>query len=54
VNVNIATLNMRGSTTRDMSLLQKWSYISQTMYRRKIVILALQESYLDQEKTKRI
>ena len=45
---------MRGSITRDTSLLQKWSYISQTIYRRKIAILALQETHLDQEKIERI
>jgi hypothetical protein len=41
VNVNIATLNMRGGTARNTSLEQKWSYISQIIYRCKIAILAL-------------
>jgi len=50
-NVNIATLNMRGGTTRNTSLVQKWSYISQMIYRCKIAILALQETHLDLDRT---
>ncbi len=53
-NINIVTLNIRGGTTRNTSLVQKWSYVSQTMYRCKIVILALQETHLDLNRTERI
>jgi exonuclease III len=45
---------MRGGTARNTSLTQKWSYVSQTMYRCRIVILALQETHLDLDRTERI
>ncbi len=50
-NINIATLNVREATTANMSLLQKWSAISKTIYENRIAILALQETHLDQSKT---
>ncbi len=45
---------MRGGTARNTSLVQKWSYVSQTMYQCKIAILALQETHLDLDRTERI
>src|SRR6267142_1499028 len=47
-NINIATLNMRGSTARNQSLVQKWSTVNSTLNKFKIAILALQETHLDQ------
>jgi hypothetical protein len=49
-NINIATLNMRGSTVRNTTLIQKWGDVSKTIYKNKIAILALQETHLDQAK----
>ena len=42
---------MRGSTTRNTTLIQKWGDVSKTIYKNKIAILALQETHLDQAKT---
>src|SRR6266850_1786257 len=47
-NINIATLNMRGSTARNQSLVQKWSTVNSTLNKFKIAVLALQETHLDQ------
>ncbi len=41
VNVNIATLNIRGGMAHNIMLLQKWSAISKTIYKHRIGILAL-------------
>ena len=51
-NINIATLNINGSSapSRSLSLLEKWAMINQTLNEHKIAILAIQESHLDQEK----
>jgi exonuclease III len=49
VNINIATLNMNGATSRESPLLNKWSEISNTLYKHKIAILALQETHIDQQ-----
>ncbi len=48
-NINIASLNMNGFTApaSNMSGIEKWSSIYQTMNKNKIVILALQETHLD-------
>jgi exonuclease III len=53
-NINVATLNVRGATMANVSLLQKWSSISQTIYENRIAILALQETHLDQNKTRQV
>jgi len=53
-NINIVTLNVRGATAANVSLLQKWSSISQTIYENRIVILTLQETHLDQNKTRQV
>ena len=51
-NINIATLNINGSSAPscNLSLLEKWAMINQTLNEHKIAILAIQESHLDQEK----
>ena len=55
-NINIATLNMNGlsALTNNMSYLDKWSMINQTLNKFKIAILAIQETHLDEETTNRI
>ena len=55
-NINIATLNMNGlsAPTNNMSYLDKWSMINQTLNKFKIAILAIQETHLDEETTNRI
>jgi hypothetical protein len=45
---------MRGATVRDTTLTQKWSYVSQTMYSRRIAILTLQETHLDMDRIEQI
>ena len=51
-NINIATLNMNGYTapSNNMSHLEKWTMINQTINKHRIAILALQETHLDQER----
>jgi hypothetical protein len=45
---------MRGGTARNTMLIQKWSLISKMIYKHRIAVLALQETHLDQEKTRQI
>lgn len=49
-NINIASLNINGFSANRMSHLEKWSMINQMLNKNKIVILALQETHLDQER----
>jgi exonuclease III len=51
-NINIATLNMNGyaAPSNNMSHLEKWTMINQTINKHRITILALQETHLDQER----
>ena len=55
-NINIATLNMNGlsAPTNNMSYIEKWAMINQTLNKYKIAILAIQETHLDEETTERI
>jgi exonuclease III len=48
-NINIATLNMNGFTApaTNLSGIQKWSMINQTLNTHKIAVLALQETHLN-------
>jgi exonuclease III len=45
---------VRGATAANTSLLQKSSVISKTIYENRIAILALQETHLDQSKTRQV
>lgn len=49
-NINLATLNMNGATapTHNMNLTEKWSTINYQIRAKKIAILALQETHLDE------
>ena len=55
-NINIATLNMNGlsAPTNNMSYIEKWSMINQTLNKFKIAVLAIQETHLDDETLERI
>ena len=53
-NINVATLNVRGATAENVPLLQKWSSISKTIYENRIAVLAIQETHLDQSRTRQI
>ena len=55
-SVNVATLNMNGlsTPTSNMTYLDKWSMINQTLNKYKIAILAIQETHLDEETIDRI
>ena len=48
-NMCIATLNINGATTPtyNLNLRGKWAYINNVMRTERIVILALQETHLD-------
>ena len=48
-NINVASLNMNGyaAPTRNMTGIEKWSTLYQTMKESKIAVLALQETHLD-------
>ncbi|KAF8257883.1 Endonuclease/exonuclease/phosphatase [Lactarius quietus] len=48
-NITIATLNMNGfaAPSRNMTGIEKWSAMYQTMKENKIAVLALQETHLD-------
>lgn len=54
-NINVATLNMNGlsAPASNTSYLERWTMINQTL-NNKIVILAFQETHLDEESTDRI
>ena len=45
---------MRGTIARDTFLQQKWGAISKTIYQNGIAVLALQETHLNQNKTRLI
>jgi exonuclease III len=49
-NINIATLNMNGfaAPANHMTGIEKWSTVYRTINQHKIVILALQETHLDE------
>jgi exonuclease III len=55
-NINIATLNMNrlSAPASNMSYLEKWTMINQTLNKYKIAILTIQETHLDKEMTERI
>jgi hypothetical protein len=53
-NINIATLNINGATSRDVRLLSKWSEISSTLYEYKIAILTIQETHMNQQITDQV
>ena len=55
-NINIATLNMNGlsAPASNMSYLEKWTMINQTLNKYKIAILTIQKTHLDEEMTERI
>ena len=55
-NINIATLNMNGlsAPANNMSHMDKWAMINQTLNKFKIAILAIQETHLDEETTDQI
>ena len=50
-NINIASLNINGfaAPTKNISGIEKWSSVFQTMKKNKTAILALQETHLDNE-----
>lgn len=51
MNINIATLNVNGyaAPSLNMTGIEKWSAIYQTMKKHKLAILALQETHLDND-----
>ncbi len=56
VNITIATVNINGATvpSKNMNLIEKWSMINKTIRTNKIVILALQETHLNEEQASEI
>ena len=53
-NINIATLNMNGLTSRSKTLIEKWTTVNQTLNKYKIAILAIQETHLDEDAANKV
>ena len=55
-NIKIASINLNGATapTENMSFLNKWRSISNTIQSEKIAILVVQEMHLDQDMTEQL